>query len=209
MSTHVYSVQLAAFDPVAPDITAIDVPATATAGQAVTMSAAATDRVSGTTVHFDFGDGGGADATSAQHVYGAAGTFTVTVSATDAAGNAASTTRSVVVAPAPAVPGGGGSGAGGNGANAGGGVAGPKRLTSSATLTWDRLSDGRTRLTTLVIEGLRGPETVKLRCVGGKAKGCRAKARATVKKHARQVKLTKYLAGMTLRPGAQLVVTVS
>jgi len=47
----------------------------------VAMSAAATDRMSGPSFHFDFGDGSGADGGAVSHIYAAAGTYTVTVSA--------------------------------------------------------------------------------------------------------------------------------
>ena len=97
------SIQFAAFDPVPPVLAAAAVPASATAGEPVTMSAAATDRTAPPALRFDFGDGSGADGANVQHTYGTAGTYVVTVTATDAAGHRVSVTRTISVAPAPVV----------------------------------------------------------------------------------------------------------
>ena len=95
------SAQVAAYDPVPPVITDATVPAAATAGSPVAMSAAASDRMASPALRFDFGDGSGAGGGAVQHVYAEPGAYTVTVTATDAAGNAASAQRRVEVAPAP------------------------------------------------------------------------------------------------------------
>jgi hypothetical protein len=192
--------QVAAYDAAAPAITGVSVPATGTAGQAVGMSATASDRMSGAALHFDFGDGSGADGGSVQHTYGAPGTYTVSVLATDAAGNQSRTQAAIQIAPAPATPGGGG--------NAPTGPKGPQRVAAVSALSYDRLANGNTRLRTLVIDRLSGPETVQLACVG-KTKGCRKKANHTTKKHGRKLVLTKYVKGMTLKPKAQLTIKVS
>jgi hypothetical protein len=189
--------QVAAFDPVAPAITAADVPATATAGQPVTMTAAATDRMSRPALRFDFGDGSGAEGDTAQHAYAAPGNYTVTVTASDAAGNRSTTARAIQVAPAPVAP-----------FVAGGptGPTGPLSLTATAGASWDRLRNGRTRMKTLRVEGLTGPEVVQLKCQG---KGCRKPAKRTVRRHGRAVNFTQQVKGMVLRPGAKLTVTVT
>jgi hypothetical protein len=197
--------QIAAYDAAAPAITSASVPATGTAGQAVAMSAAASDRMSGVALHFDFGDGGGADGGSVSHTYGAAGAYTVTVLATDAAGNQSSTTRSIQVAAAPAAGGSTGGSSTGGGAT---GPRGPQRVAAVSALSYDRLSNGNTRLRALVLDRLSGPETVQLSCVG-KKRGCLKKANHTTKKHGRKLVLTKYVKGMTLRPKAQIVIKVS
>ena len=52
------------------------------------MAAAATDRVSPVSMSWSFGDGGIATGGAVAHAFGAPGAFTVTATATDAAGNA-------------------------------------------------------------------------------------------------------------------------
>jgi hypothetical protein len=194
-----FSVQVAAFDPVAPVLTAADVPGAGTACVAVGMSAAATDRTTAPSLSFAFGDGSTAAGASVAHAYGAPGTYTVTVTATDAAGNRSSTTRpiAIAIAPAPVTQG---------QSNDGGGPTRPKIASAIATGTWDRLNNGRTRWLTLKVDGLEGPEIVKLACTG---KGCKKKVKATVRKHKRQFSLTKHVKGVVLRPGAKLTVTSS
>ncbi len=87
---------------VTPPALAPTVPATAAAGQAVTMTAGATDAWSALGAGqptWSFGDGTTGAGASISHAFAKAGTFTVTVAATDAAGNAAApVTRQIVVA---------------------------------------------------------------------------------------------------------------
>ena len=73
-------------------------------------------------------------------------------------------------------------------------------------MRWNRLSNGRTQLVRLLVDGLAGPETVKLACKG---KGCRKKATRTIKKHRRKLDLTKFVKGMTLRPKAKLTIAMT
>ena len=155
---------------------------------------------------FDFGDGSGAAGNAVEHIYGAPGTYAVTITATDAAGNQASTTRAIQVAPAPVspnppvapnppvVP------------NPAATPTGPGQLFAASSLSWDRLRNGRTRLKKLEIEGLAGPEVVRLSCKG---KGCRSSANRTIRRHGRKLSLTRYVKGMTLRPKAKLTITVT
>jgi chitodextrinase len=195
-----FSAQVAGFDPVPPVITAAAVPAAATAGQAVAMSAAATDRMTASPqFEFDFGDGSSATGAAVQHSYGAAGTYTVLVTATDDAGNRSGTTRVIQVAPAPATIAATGTP---------GTTTGPNRVLAVAAGSWDRLRNGRTRMKSLVVDELAGPEVVELSCTG-RNKGCRKSANRTVRKHDRKVDFTKYVKGMTLRPKAQLTVSVT
>jgi PKD domain len=179
-------IRVARFDPVPPAITAASVPGSALVGQAVGMSAAATDRMTGAALRFEFGDGSGADGGSAAHVYTAPGAYTVTIAATDGAGNRSATTRAIQVAAPPPPP--------------------PGRLLTVASLSWDRLPDGSTRLRKLVVEGLAGPETVRLSCKG---QGCRRGANRTSRRHGRKLVLTKYVRGMVLRPKARLTIATT
>jgi hypothetical protein len=197
--------QVAGYDSVAPAITGVTVPGSGTAGQPVTMSAAAADRMSGVALHFDFGDGAGADGGSVGHIYGAAGAYTVTVTATDAAGNHSSAARTIQIAAAPPPPAAGPAPSPGPQPNQ---PTGTLRVEATAALSYDRLSNGYTRLRALVIDRLSGPEQVRLACTG-KHKGCRKAATRTIKKHGKKLDLTKYVKGMTLRPKAVLSITVS
>ena len=88
-------------DAVGPDLHNVVVPATATAGAGVAVSASATDLWSGPpSITWSFGDGGTGTAGSSSHVYAAAGTYDVRVTATDRAGNTTSATRTITVGPA-------------------------------------------------------------------------------------------------------------
>ncbi|HEX2085378.1 MAG TPA: PKD domain-containing protein [Solirubrobacteraceae bacterium] len=99
------SVETSAYDVLAPQLTAVDVPAAGRAGEDVRVSAAAADGESGVDVTWSFGDGATATGAGATHRYAAAGTYTVTVTATDGGGNAVSGTRTIAIAAADA-PGG-------------------------------------------------------------------------------------------------------
>ena len=95
-------IYVAPYDAVAPALT-VNAPATATAGEAASFAATATDNWGPVALHWDFGDGSGADGETPSHTFATAGTRTVTVTATDGAGNQATATRDVAVA-APPVP---------------------------------------------------------------------------------------------------------
>jgi hypothetical protein len=93
----------ATYDASAPAFSNLTVPASATAGTPVAMSAAPTDALSAVgAVTWTFGDGSPGDGNAVSHTYAAPGDYTVTATATDAAGNAVSATRPVTVAPAAA-----------------------------------------------------------------------------------------------------------
>ena len=68
-------------DTTPPSLSNINVPAAASTGQPVTLSATATDDLSTPTVTWDFGDGSQAQGASVTHVFGSAGAATVTVTA--------------------------------------------------------------------------------------------------------------------------------
>lgn len=98
--------QSATYDATGPVVPAPVVPATAVAGQPVTVSMAPWDLWSPVdALAWDFGDGSTATEAHATHVYASPGTYTVTARAADEPGN--ETTRSAgitVVAPAPKPP---------------------------------------------------------------------------------------------------------
>jgi len=96
-AAHHYRVQGAGFDAAAPALTAVTVPATATAGTPAAMSAAASDRWGPVTLRWAFGDGATATGGAVAHAFGASGPFDVGVTATDAAGNVTGAVRRVTV----------------------------------------------------------------------------------------------------------------
>lgn len=95
------------YDATGPELRALSVPGSATAGAAASgFSVAPWDAFSAVgPAHWDFGDGtAGADGATATHTYATAGTYTVKVTATDTAGNESTATRTVTVAAAPGAP---------------------------------------------------------------------------------------------------------
>jgi hypothetical protein len=108
-------VAVAVNDATPPVLSAVTVPPGVEAGTAASMSAAAADSWSPVTLVWDLGDGMTIAGDAVSHAYAAAGTRSVTVTATDAAGNAAFETRQIVVSPVPAGQDPGGPGPGGGG----------------------------------------------------------------------------------------------
>jgi PKD repeat protein len=100
--------QVATYDVAPPILSDISVPTAATVGENASMSANAADRWSGASISWSFGDGSTGAGATVSHAYTAAGNYTVSVTATDGAGNASSTTRTVQVAAPPTGGGGGG-----------------------------------------------------------------------------------------------------
>lgn len=108
------------FDTHAPTIAAISVPSTATAGQAVAMSITLSDLWSGLAAGqpvWNFGDGTTATGSPVAHTYATPGTYVITATAADSAGNAAASpaTQTITVSAAASKPAGGGGGGGGGG----------------------------------------------------------------------------------------------
>lgn len=90
------------YDATAPELRNVVIPATATIGTPVTFSATAFDGLtSASTPTWDYGDGTTATGASVNHAFATAGTFTVTVSTTDTAGNPVSKSSTVTVPAAP------------------------------------------------------------------------------------------------------------
>ena len=91
-------------------ITITPTPATPVAGQAVSFALTLVNEARAVrAVTIDFGDGqsrtlGAVTAATVTHTYREAGAYTVTVTATDAAGHVASSSVDIVVAPAPTIP---------------------------------------------------------------------------------------------------------
>jgi hypothetical protein len=144
-----------AYDAAAPSFTAAAVPGTATVGVPVAMTAAAADRWTAPRIGWNFGDGTTTTGGAAQHAFGSAGAFTVTIVATDAVGNSTSTTRTVVVSPPPPTP----------------------RIRATVQTLW--AVKGRTAL--LLRLGMRGAPAgarFQLRCSG---KRCPFKRKSTTK----------------------------
>lgn len=87
-----------------PLATGLSIPA-ATAGQPVTLQWPAVDAWSPvSSVVWSFGDGGTGSGESVTRTFGAVGSHAVSVTATDAVGNATTLSGAVVVSPAPSVP---------------------------------------------------------------------------------------------------------
>jgi len=122
----------------APSIGATDVPASGTTGQAIGVTAAATD-LDGDAVQFawDFGDGQIGSGAQAQHVYAAPGIYTVTLRVTDEAGLAATRTFSIAVS---------GADAGAPGTTGSSGSAGVAKDLVAPKLTKVRLSKNHRKL---------------------------------------------------------------
>jgi len=87
-----------AVDDDTPPVLAVDAPSGAARGAPVSLSASATDAWSEpVALSWDFGDGASATGGAVSHAYEGTGSFTATVTATDAAGNTATAQRSIVV----------------------------------------------------------------------------------------------------------------
>jgi hypothetical protein len=89
--------QLTRFDAAPPVFDSVEVPATAIAGQPVTMRAAATDRWSATKLGWDFGDNSAAVGATQSHVYATPGVYEVEVVAADEVRNGRAEYRTIEV----------------------------------------------------------------------------------------------------------------
>ena len=86
------------YDASPPAIAGVSVPPTGEVGQQLAMGASAADAFSPFTLNWAFGDGANGSGAATSHAYGAPGTFDVTLTAADAAGNSASATRTTSIA---------------------------------------------------------------------------------------------------------------
>lgn len=89
-------VQTAVFDATAPTVEEFAGPSTGSAGSELTWAARAAD-LSGVSYQWAFGDGGTAGEAIARHAYTVPGTYTVTLTVSDGAGNQVQRTRQVRV----------------------------------------------------------------------------------------------------------------
>lgn len=98
-------VQARGLDVTGPVVAALASPATGEVGQSIGWSVTAVDTWSAVaSTVWDFGDGSSATGSSVTHSYGAAGTYDVSVTITDAVGNATVRIGSIIVAAAPPIP---------------------------------------------------------------------------------------------------------
>ena len=141
----VWDIQSAAHDAAPPTLAAVSVPPNGQAGSPIGMAAAAGDRLTPVAVHWDFGDGATADGGAVAHAFGAAGAFTVTVTATDGVGNAASAARPVLATQAPP----------------------PPRIDATVQNSWGRLGKNFFLLRLKIIAPPKG-SAAQIRCKGRK-----------------------------------------
>ena len=97
LSINDWAVEAAGFDAAPPSLSAVSVPTSASINTAVGMAAAATDRWTPVSFSWSFGDDTGAPGDAVTHAFGTAGTYGVTVTATDGVGNAASAARQILI----------------------------------------------------------------------------------------------------------------
>jgi PKD domain len=95
------SMKYSAYDPVPPRIEAVTSPDNGLMRQPLPFSAAAFDVWGPVVFDWRFGDGGSAQGATVTHEFQLSGVLPVTLTATDAAGNASSEERAVSIAPAP------------------------------------------------------------------------------------------------------------
>jgi PKD repeat protein len=88
------------YDATAPSTPSVSAPATGVTGTPVDMTASATDDWSTPVIGWSFGDGAIGFGNSVTHTYTAPGTYTVTATAVDAAGNTKANTATIVVSDA-------------------------------------------------------------------------------------------------------------
>jgi hypothetical protein len=97
--TNGFPIETADYD-AAPSLAGVQVPASALVGDTVATEASGADLWSPVGIAWDFGDGSSAAGSQVSHSYAAVGDYTVTVTATDGAGNASSEQRTIhVIAP--------------------------------------------------------------------------------------------------------------
>jgi PKD domain len=148
----------------------VTAPSSATAGQGIGLSAAASDRWSPVDLSWSLGDGTSVAGGAVTHAFGTPGAFTATVTATDGAGNVSSDARSILVTP-PA-------------------RRGRKVIRSKVRATW---AVDKKRIFLLRLQVLRVPKGAKaeLRCARRKSKKCPFKRKSSKKRRKGTITLFK------------------
>jgi hypothetical protein len=154
-----------------PSLTAVAVPSSGTAGQGVGMAATASDRWSGVSLGWNFGDGGTAAGGAVTHAFAGPGAFNVTVTATDAVGNATRATRPIAISPGPPPP-------------------PPKRITSKVRATWG-VSGKRIFLLRLTVNSVPKGGKAELVCKRRKSQKCPFKRKSSKKRRNGAITLFK------------------
>jgi PKD domain len=99
----VHAVRSRVFDPVAPELRDVTVPATGVVGQPVEMSVDPYDLWSPVVSSWDFGDDSSDTGATVEHCYSSPGDYTVALSGTDGAANVSSASETISIEPDPAV----------------------------------------------------------------------------------------------------------
>ncbi len=190
--------QVRALDSAGPLPAGLSIPAAATVGQPASFAWPAIDAWSAvTSVAWTFGDGASGSGSSVTKTYGAPGTYPVSVTATDAVGNATTLTGSVVVTPSPVV------------------VVVPKPTLTGVKLTKKTIhvksSDESPKATKLKLK-LNTDAKVKVvlkrtEKVDGKA--VKATVKKSLKKGASAIKLTSTIGSKKLPPGTYKIVVTA
>ena len=92
------------YDPVAPALNDVTVPARGVVGQAIALSVDPFDVWPPVVSRWDFGDGSSGAGATVQHCYSTAGERTVRITGTDRASNTTSVTRTIEIEPNPTLP---------------------------------------------------------------------------------------------------------
>jgi hypothetical protein len=224
------TLELRPFDNAPPRPLALALPPDAAAGRAAAFSAAFRDTWSPFSIAWSFGDGGAVSGGSAEHTYGAPGTFAVTATATDAVGNASAQSAPLAVRALRLDE----IDADGDGFTADRDcddanpairpdakeirgnavdencdkVKAPFRKVAATASLSGLFGSGFIELKTLTVTSLVRGDVVRLRCKG---RGCRSSLKASikVKRKTRSLSLTGRVAGVRLRKGARLEVRIS
>lgn len=99
----IHAVRSRVFDPVAPELRDLEVPATGTVGEPVAMAVDPFDVWPPVATTWDFGDGRSATGAAVSHCYSTPGERTVTVTGSDGAANVTSESRTITIEPDPAL----------------------------------------------------------------------------------------------------------
>jgi PKD domain len=97
----VHAVRSRVYDPVAPELRDLAVPATGVVGQPVAMSVDPFDVWPPVTSSWDFGDGRSGTGATVKHCYSSPGEHTVTITGTDLAANTTSASEAITIEPDP------------------------------------------------------------------------------------------------------------